>query len=245
MVAAGRLGRKTGRGWYEYADDGSYRAPDPAPAQNPNGRPDLVAVLGEGRVPEALRKRARAAGIELRPGGPAELVVDAGLEPSAAPPGGAPLVTLCAGQSLAARGEPAAVGFHLLPVDDASLVELARLPTTPGFACEAAEGFFATLGLVCEWVEDAPGLALGRIVAQLVNEAAFAIGEGVGSPADVDKGLELGLSHPRGPVAWGEALGLSHVLAILDGLWAERREERYRAAPLLRRSGLLGRSLVG
>ena len=78
---------------------------------------------------------------------------------------------------------------------------------------------------------------LGRIVCQLVNEAAFAIGEGVGSPADVDAGFTLGLAHPRGPVAWSEAIGLEHVVAVLDALWAERREERYRAAPLLRRGG--------
>ena len=84
---------------------------------------------------------------------------------------------------------------------------------------------------------------LGRIVCQLVNEAAFAIGEGVGSADDVDTGLTLGLSHPRGPVAWGEAVGLDHVLAVLDALWEERREERYRAAPLLRRAAALGRSL--
>ena len=52
--------------------------------------------------------------------------------------------------------------------------------------------------------------------------------------------MTLGLSHPRGPVAWGEAIGLDHVLAVLDGLWAERREERYRVAPLLRRAHALG-----
>jgi 3-hydroxybutyryl-CoA dehydrogenase len=108
---------------------------------------------------------------------------------------------------------------------------------------EAAEGFFAALGFACEWVGDAPGLVLGRIAAQLVNEAAFAIGEGIGSPDDIDTGLELGLSHPRGPVAWSEAIGLTHVLAILDGLWEERREERYRPAPLLRRQATLGRNL--
>jgi len=245
MVAAGRLGRKTGRGWYEYAEDGSYRPADPAPPERSNARPDPVAVLGDGPVAEWLRERARHAGIELREGGPAELVVDAGVEPHASPPGGAPLLVMCAGRSLAARGEPAAAGFHLLPVTEAVLVELTRLPSTPAFAAEAAEGFFAALGLTSEWVEDAPGLVLGRIVAQLVNEAAFAIAEGVGSAQDVDTGLELGLSHPRGPVAWSEALGLPHVLAILDGLWAERREERYRAAPLLRREASLGRSLRG
>ena len=137
-----------------------------------------------------------------------------------------------------------AAGFHLLPP-----LEIRRSSSSPGcprrpaFAAEAAEGFFGGLGFVCEWVEDAPGLVLGRIVAQLVNEAAFAIGEGVGSAEDVDTGLELGLSHPRGPVAWSEAIGLAHVLAVLDGLWTERHEERYRAAPLLRRQALLGRSL--
>ena len=87
---------------------------------------------------------------------------------------------------------------------------------------------FTSLGLPLEWVADAPGLVLGRIVCQLVNEAAFAIGEGVGSADDVDAGLTLGLNHPRGAVAWGEAIGLDHVLAVIDGLWSERREERYR-----------------
>ena len=104
---------------------------------------------------------------------------------------------------------------------------------------------FGELGFEHEWVGDAPGLVLGRIAAQLVNEAAFAVGEGIGTPEDVDRGLVLGLSHPRGPIAWSEAAGLPHVLAILDGLWEERHEERYRAAPLLRRQAALGRSLRG
>jgi 3-hydroxybutyryl-CoA dehydrogenase len=246
MVAAGRLGRKTGRGWYEYADDGSYRPEDPEPPGPRSGGGMLVAIVGEGPLADGLRERARSVGHELREGGPAELVVDAGVRAHRSPPGGAPLVALCAGRSLAASGQPGAVGFHLLPpLDSASLVELTRLETTQPFAAEAAEEFFAGLGLACEWVGDAPGLVLGRIVAQLVNEAAFAIGEGVGSPADVDTGLTLGLSHPRGPVEWSEAIGLEHALAILEGLWEERREERYRAAPLLRRQAALGRGLRG
>jgi len=133
------------------------------------------------------------------------------------------------------------VGFHALsPLEGCRLVELTRLPSTPGHASEAAESFFASLGFLTEWVEDAPGLVLGRIVCQLVNEAWFAAGEGVGSPEDVDAGLTLGLNHPRGPVEWGAAIGSEHVLAVLDGLWEERREERYRVAPLLRRAALAG-----
>jgi 3-hydroxybutyryl-CoA dehydrogenase len=241
MVAAGRLGRKTGRGYYDYADDGSYRAEDPEPPAAAGGGGTPLALLGDGPLADGLRERARSAGYELREGGPAELVVDAGTSPGESLPGGAPLIVLCAATSLAARGESGAVGFHALP--GGQLAELTRLPTTQSFACEAAERFFASLGFHTEWVEDAPGLVLGRIISQLVNEAAFAIGEGVGSADDVDTGLTLGLSHPRGPVAWSEAIGLEHVLAVLDGLSEERREERYRAAPLLRRAAALGRSL--
>jgi 3-hydroxybutyryl-CoA dehydrogenase len=240
MVAAGRLGRKTGHGYYEYAEDGSYRAQDPAPPAPGGGDGTLVTVVGNGSVADGLRERARAAGYELREGGPTELVVDAGPKPAEHVPGGAPLLALCAASSLAARGEPGAVGFGLL-APFGSLVELTRGPGTQAFAAEAAEGFFARLGFHVEWVEDAPGLVLGRIVCQLVNEAAFAVGEGVGSEEDVDAGMVLGLGHPRGPIAWGEAIGLEHVMAVLDGLWAERREERYRPAPLLVRRSATSR----
>ena len=244
MVAAGRLGRKTGRGYYEYADDGSYRPDDPEPPGVGGGDGMPIALLGTGPIADGLREVARAAGYELREGTPAELVVDADLDWDTPLPGGAPVIRLCAAASLAEQGMYGAVGFHVLPpLEEARLVELTRLPSTQSFACEAAERFFANLGFLTEWVEDAPGLVLGRIVSQLVNEAAFAIGEGVGSPEDVDTGLTLGLSHPRGPVAWSEAIGVDHVLAVLDGLWEERREERYRAAPLLRRAATLGRSL--
>jgi 3-hydroxybutyryl-CoA dehydrogenase len=74
-----------------------------------------------------------------------------------------------------------------------------------------------------------------------VNEACFAVGEGVGSEEDIDAGLTLGLNHPRGPFAWLEAIGTEHVCWVLDALWRERREERYRIAPaLLRRAMLAG-----
>src|SRR3712207_7148240 len=119
------------------------------------------------------------------------------------------------------------------------LVELTRQATTSAAAAGAAEQFFASIGREVEWVGDAPGLVLGRIVAQLVNEACFAVGEGVGSAADVDAGMVLGLNHPRGPLEWGDAIGLDHVVAVLQGL-QEQGGDAYRLAPALRRAWTLG-----
>jgi len=110
---------------------------------------------------------------------------------------------------------------------------------------EAGERVFADLGLHTARVRPSPVGVLPRIVCQVINECAFALGEGIGSAADIDAGMVLGLSHPRGPLAWADEIGLDHVLAVLDGLWSEYREERYRPAPaLLRlvRAGRLGRA---
>jgi 3-hydroxybutyryl-CoA dehydrogenase len=240
MVAAGTLGRKTGSGWYSYEDGKPHRPDDDDPPEPGGGEGRTVAITGAGALADALRERARAARFDLD-GLEPELNVHAA--PGAIPePGRTPLAVLCADRSLATHAIPGAVGFHLLP-PIGKLVELTRLPDTRDDAAEAGERFFTSLGLHHEWVGDAPGLVLGRLVCQLVNEALFAIGEGVGSADDVDAGTTLGLNHPRGPVAWGREIGFEHVLATMDGLWDERREERYRAAPLLRRVVATGESI--
>ena len=79
------------------------------------------------------------------------------------------------------------------------------------------------------------------MVCQVINECAFALGEGVGSAEDIDAGMVHGLNYPRGPLGWADEIGLDHVLAVLDGLYEERREERYRTAPALRALALSGR----
>jgi 3-hydroxybutyryl-CoA dehydrogenase len=92
--------------------------------------------------------------------------------------------------------------------------------------------------------QPAVGGVLERIVCQVINECAFALGEGVGSAEDIDTGMVLGLNYPRGPLAWADEIGLDHVLGTLEALCEEYREERYRPAPELRRhvrAGWLGR----
>jgi 3-hydroxybutyryl-CoA dehydrogenase len=239
MVAAGRLGRKSGRGWYEYPRE---RAQDAAPGAPGGGEGRLVVVAGALAVAQELRALAARAGFDARDqdevGGEVPwLLVDAGADPEGPPLQGGPAALLCADGSLhALDAGGGAVGFHVLPpLDGSPLVELTRGAGSAPLATERVEAFFAALGLPTAWVGDAPGLVLGRIVAQLVNEACFAVSEGVGSREDVDVGMVLGLNHPRGPFAWCEEIGAEHVLAILDALRIELGEERYRASPLLRR----------
>jgi 3-hydroxybutyryl-CoA dehydrogenase len=243
-VAAGRLGRKSGRGYYDYGGGvDSYRASDPEPP--PVGGGDgIVVVAGESELAMQLRDAAAAADWDVlapEEAGdrqPPSLILDlTGGEEPEVPLQGGPQAICCAAGSLAALDPGgSAVGFHALPpLEETALVELTRGPDSAESAASAAAEFFATLGKHTVWVGDAPGLVLGRIVCQVINESAFALGEGVGSAADIDQGMVLGLSHPRGPLEWADAIGLEHVMAVLDGLWSEYREERYRPAPELRR----------
>jgi len=280
-VAAGRYGRKSGRGYYDYSDASgggaakTYRTPDPAPPTvGAHSGEGVVVVAGAGVLAEELRAAAAQAGYEVRsphtPSGGVlpSLSIDCGLGPAqanaragreagmmveeqrlGAGPGGAS-VLLCARGSLA-RLDPggSAVGFHALaPLNEARIVELTRSETSSPVAAARAERFFAALGKHVAWVGDAPGLVLGRIVCQIINEASFALGEGVGEARDIDVGMVLGLSHPRGPLEWADAIGVDHVLAVLTALCDEYREERYRPAPALRRlwsAGRLGRATGG
>ncbi|HEV7585455.1 MAG TPA: 3-hydroxyacyl-CoA dehydrogenase NAD-binding domain-containing protein [Solirubrobacteraceae bacterium] len=245
-----------------------HRAEDPpAPeSRSPAHGEGVVVISGHGVLADELRESAALAGYEVRattaPSGdvlPA-LIIDCDcMSPVGLPPGdaagghlgkqsshGARLL-LCAGGSLGARDPGgSAVGFHVLPpFGEAGLVELTRSESSSPGAAARAERFFEALGKHVAWVGDGPGLVLGRIVCQLVNESAFALGEGIGSARDIDTGMVLGLSHPRGPLEWADAIGIEHVLAVLGALCSEYREERYRPAPALRRlaqAGRMGRS---
>ena len=252
-VAAGRIGRKGGRGYYDYGDESDrHRPPDPEPL-SPGGGEGLIVVAGHTPLAHALADAAAAAGWEVASPDeaveldPPSLIVDVSLgEEVDVPLQGGPQAVCCAHGSLAMLDPGGgAVGFHALPpLEEATLVELTRGPDTAASAAAAVEHFFATIGKHTIWVADAPGLVLARIVCQVVNEAAFAVAQGVGSAEDVDAGMVHGLNYPRGILAWADTIGLDHVLSVLEGLYEERREERYRTAPLLRSlvlSGRLGR----
>jgi len=200
MVAAGRLGRKTGRGYYDYGD-GPHRSDDPVQPSPPRGRGDPGTTDRAGGAEEAQF-------VALEQGSLAAL----------------------------ARGADA-VGYLALPdLESARLVELTRGPATSGASAAAAEARLRAVGKHVEWVGDAPGLVLGRILAQLVNEAHFTLGAGIASREDIDTAMRLGFNYPRGPFEWCDAIGAARVVGILDALHRELGEERYRVAPALRRA---------
>jgi 3-hydroxybutyryl-CoA dehydrogenase len=241
-VAAGRLGRKSGEGWYRYPDG---PPPDPEPPE-PGGGDGLVIVAGDGDVADMLADAALEVGWDVaapdEAGGEVPfLIVDCGGHEDLLQ--GGPQLLLCDAAPLAEQdpGGPSA-GFHLL-APFGRLAELTATASTNTATLTAAQRFFATLGMVTETVGDAPGLVLGRMVAQAVNEAMFAVGEGVGTPEDVDAGMVLGLNHPRGPLEWGDEIGAENVLVLLAGLQEEYREERYRPAPALLRAARAGEPL--
>jgi 3-hydroxybutyryl-CoA dehydrogenase len=248
-VAAGWTGRKSGRGYYSYPEGARHRPEDPA-APAAGGGDGALVVAGDTTLAAELAELADAAGWEVlgpdqaRDAATPALILDlTGGEAPDAPLQGAPqAICLHAGSLAALDPGGSAVGFHALPpLTPGGLVELTCGPDTARSAVEAAERVFTSLGLHVEWVQDAPGLVLGRIVCQVINEAAFALGEGVGSAQDIDDGMTLGLNYPRGILAWADRIGLDHVVAVLDGLALELGEDRYRVAPRLRRLALSGR----
>lgn len=100
--------------------------------------------------------------------------------------------------------------------------------------------FWKEMGKNIELVGDEPGLVFPRIVALLINEASFALAEGVATREDIDLAMRKGTNYPHGPFEWADDIGVDVILAILDGLYRELGEEKYRPAPLLKKMGYAG-----
>jgi 3-hydroxybutyryl-CoA dehydrogenase len=239
MVAAGRLGRKSGEGWFRYPRERGRDGEPPAAG----GGDGLIVVAGESALAADLLEAAAEAGWDAATPEEAQgevpaLIVDCGASEDDPPLQGGPQAILvdAAPQAAIDPHGTAAGFFTIAPFAEARLVELTRSPTTSAATASATERFFSSLGRTVEWVGDAPGLVLGRLLACLVNEGCFAVGEGVGTAEDVDAGLVLGLNHPRGPLEWADLHGPAEVLTIVEGLYAQYREERYRPAPALLRA---------
>ena len=145
----------------------------------------------------------------------------------------------------ATRRPERVIGMHFMnPVPVMGLVEVIRGVATSDATFEEIAGLVKALGKELAVSQDYPGFIVNRILIPMINEAAFAVYEGIATPEDVDKGMKLGTNQPMGPLALADLIGLDTVLAILRVLHEGFADPKYRPCPLLVKlvdAGRLGR----
>ncbi|MCA8951422.1 MAG: 3-hydroxybutyryl-CoA dehydrogenase [Planctomycetes bacterium] len=148
---------------------------------------------------------------------------------------------------LAARTKRAdrVIGMHFMnPVPLMKLVEVIRGNDTSDATATAVEGWSKALGKIPVIANDYPGFVANRILMPMINEAAFALMEGVATREAIDEIMKLGMNHPMGPLTLADFIGLDVCVSILDVLKDGLGDDKYRACPLMRRlvaAGHLGR----
>ncbi len=230
---AGLLGRKSGRGFYAYAEGQPIPVPEQSPPEigalpvwisraDPGGRESLVRVLD-------------GAGVEL----------DHGERPDAnsvcmVTPLGDDATTAAVAQGLDGRRVVAV--DSLFPLDRRRT--LMTTPVTEAAVRDAAHAALGADGAPVTVIRDSAGFIAQRMLATIVNIGCDIAQQRIASPADIDKAVTLGLGYPRGPLSFGDELGPSRILAVLEGMQRFYGDPRYRPSPWLKRRALLGVSLT-
>ncbi len=232
-AAAGVLGRKTGAGFYDYPQG---RIEPPLEPPVPDDRPGRVWISRtDGPGHDAVAAVVAEAGI----------AIDAGERPAAD--------SLCVVTPVGEDATSAAVRHGLDARRTVAIDCLFGLgcrrsvmatPATDPAMRRAALGLFGGHGVPATLLRDSPGFVAQRVVAMVVNVGTAIAEQRIATPADIDRGVELGLNYPQGPLAWGDALGPARVLALLETLHRVTGEPRYRPTGWLRRRAQLGLSLL-
>ncbi|MEW2293364.1 3-hydroxyacyl-CoA dehydrogenase [Streptomyces sp. NPDC006743] len=215
LVESGRLGRKSGRGWYDYADGAERPEPHTAePAQPP------AHVVAEGDLGPAaeLLSLIREAGIPVR-----EEDEDHGTR----------LVLPSGGQLVLADGQTSVefrdvVYFDLaLDYRRATRIALSASQDTAPQTLAEATGLFQALGKDVSLIGDVPGMIVARTVARIVDLAHDAVAKGVATEEDIDTAMRLGVNYPLGPFEWSRRLGRTWAYGLLDDLHLRDPSGRY------------------
>jgi 3-hydroxybutyryl-CoA dehydrogenase len=146
----------------------------------------------------------------------------------------------------AATSRPAQfIGMHFFnPVPVMALVELTRGLQTDDATVETAKALVKSLGKTAIVAKNSPGFIVNRILCPMINEAVFALHEGLAPAADIDEAMKLGCGHQIGPLALADLIGLDVMLAVMEVFYRDFNDPKYRPALLLREmvaAGYLGR----
>jgi 3-hydroxybutyryl-CoA dehydrogenase len=268
LTEAGRLGRKTGAGFYEYREPAAATADSPVfdPA-NGTAAPGTVTLIDPAAGPTAsargddppdppvsdqrvdeLASAARAADL-------ASLLAAAGINVTRNPAHPTDLVIVAidaAGDvlrgSVQAAGRAAeTVGLHLVNsgLVSTGLAELVPSPLTSAQAVRAAREVVAKLGRTAVLVPDRPGLLVSGLLYPHLRDAAAMVADGYATPADIDAAMTLGCGYPRGPIELLAEVGLEQVVEVLDAMHAGYGDPAFAPPPMLRQHALAGLTLTG
>ncbi len=234
-LAGGMLGRKTGEGFYRYAD-GAAQVPGEQPV------PQVAEIPPVWVSPRASR---RAELYQLLKDLGAR--IETGASPSAAAitlvaPLGFDVTTV----AVVERLDPArTIGIDML-IDDAATKRrvLATNPATRRDIRDAAHALFARDGKAVSVIRDSGGFVTQRVVATIVNIASDICQQGICTPKDLETAVTLGLGYPLGPLAMGDRWGPTNILEVLFNMQTVYGDTRYRPSPWLRRRGAIGLSLT-
>jgi 3-hydroxybutyryl-CoA dehydrogenase len=252
LVAEGRLGRKSGAGFYDYREGEPQRLElvAPAPTQT-RSEDEIVAVIGFSGAADQLVELldqhyanvVRVENDELLDelGADATIVIDAGAGASDRSSVLAEIDSLFGPETIvfadayatdlgkaarAMRHPERLVGYGILgALENQRAVEIVDPAGASDDALALAQEFFESIGKAVTLVENLPGLFLGRVVGSIVNEAVTAVHENVASAQDVDLAMRLGVNYPIGPIAWGREIGGARIARILRRLADAEGEE--------------------
>lgn len=227
LVEAGRLGRKSGQGWYDYRDGATAPAPLSAPSAAPPAR---ITLYGDSAAATALQSRLQATQVvhthlAAQPDGRIAQADDA-------------VLYVTDGRSATQRAADNACRNTVL-IDlaldyaKATRLALACAQGCSGPARASAIGLLQAAGMAVSELRDVPGLTVMRTVAMLANEAADAVNQGVCDAPSADAAMRLGVNYPAGPLAWATQVGLPAIVQVLTHMGQCYGEDRYRISPWL------------